>query len=143
MGASSMMALAGMSMFAMLVMAVVGILISALVLSVAFRLVVGHLPSYLRAIGTVVLTWLATLLAALVLGLLVPGGTVRLLGAVVMFLVGAAVINRQLRTTTGLSIGYGRACLVQLMYMVVGVVLALAFGLVMALLSASMLAGWR
>ena len=41
MGASTFAALAGMGLFAILVMIVVGVLIAALVLSVAFRLVVG------------------------------------------------------------------------------------------------------
>ena len=136
MGASTWAALVGMSMFATLVMVVVGIFLAALVLSVAFRLVVGHMPSYLRAVAAVVLSWVAALLAFLVLGSIGPG-------SIVMFLVGAAVINYLLHTETGLSIGYGKACLVQLIYTVAGVVLALVFGLVMALVVGGMFAGWH
>jgi hypothetical protein len=125
-------ALAGMSAFGLWVAAVAGVLLGALLLSVAFRVVVGHLPSYLRAVGTVILTLVATSLALLVPGLVLPGGVGRLFGAAVMFLVGVAVINRVLYTETGLAIGYARAALVQLAYMVVAILLALAFGSVPA-----------
>jgi hypothetical protein len=125
-------ALAGMSVFGLWVAAVAGVLLGALLLSVAFRVVVGHLPSYLRAVGTVILTLVATSLALLVPGLVLPGGVGRLFGAAVMFLVGVAVINRVLHTETGLAIGYARAALVQLAYMVVAILLALAFGSVPA-----------
>jgi hypothetical protein len=125
-------ALAGMSAFGLWVAAVAGVLLGALLLSVAFRVVVGHLPSYLRAVGTVILTLAVTSLALLVLGLVLPGGVGRLFGAAVMFLVGVAVINRVLYTETGLAIGYARAALVQLAYMVVAIFLALAFGSVPA-----------
>ncbi|MEO5810968.1 MAG: hypothetical protein ABIU96_10660 [Rhodanobacter sp.] len=136
-------AMAGMGMFAMLVMAVVGALVGALVLSLAFRLVVGHMPSYLRALAAVILTWLAVAVTLFVLGLVLSGGPGRLLGAVVMFLVGAAIINRVLPTGTGLPIGYGQACLVQLAYMLAGVVLALVVGMAMALIFGSMQGGLR
>lgn len=130
---SALAALAGMSVFGMWVTAVVGVLLGAWLLSVAFRVVVGHLPSYLRAVGTVILTLAVTSLAVLGLGLVLPGGAGRLLGAAVMFLVGVTVINRVLLTETGLAIGYAQAALVQLAYMVVAILLALAFGMVLAL----------
>lgn len=44
-------------------------------------------------------------------------------------------------TPAGLAIGYGKACLVQLVYMVIGFVLAVVFGLVLALVFGSMLLG--
>jgi hypothetical protein len=56
---SSFAALAGMGLFTMLVMIVVGIRIAALILSAAFRLMVGCMPSCLRSLGTVVLTFVA------------------------------------------------------------------------------------
>jgi hypothetical protein len=125
-------ALAGMGMVALLVMIVGGILLGALVLCVAFRLVVGYMPSYLRALGAVVLTFVAVLAASLVLGMLMHGGG-GLLAAVVNFLVGAAVVNYLLLSQDGSQIGYGKACLVELVYMVIGFVLALIIGLVLAM----------
>ena len=133
MGTSSLAALAGMGMFALLVMIVVGILVGALVLSVAFRLVVGIMPSYLRALGAVVLTFIAVVLVSLILGMVMHGGA-RLLPMIVNFLVGAAVVNYLLLAADGSKIGFGKACLVELIYMVIGFVLALIIGLIFAMI---------
>ena len=131
MGTSSFAALAGMGMMALLVMIVGGILIGALVLCLAFRLVVGYMPSYLRALGAVVLTFVAVVAASMVLGMLLHGGG--LLPAIVNFLVGAAVVNYLLLAQDGSQIGFGKACLVQLVYMVIGVVLAMIIGVILAM----------
>jgi hypothetical protein len=133
MGTSSFAALAGMGMLALLVMFVGGILVGALVLSVAFRLVVGYMPSYLRSLGAVLLTAVAVVVAAAVLGLVMHGGASGLLSAVVQFLVGAAVINYLLLAQNGSQIGYGKACLVELVYMVAGFVLAVIIGLIIVM----------
>jgi hypothetical protein len=133
MGTSSFAALAGVSMLALLVMFVGGILVAALVLSVAFRLVVGYMPSYLRSLGAVLLTAVAVVVAAAVLGLVMHGGASGLLSAVVQFLVGAAVINYLLLAQNGSQIGYGKACLVELVYMVAGFVLAVIIGLIIVM----------
>ena len=85
MGTSSFAALAGMGMMALLIMIVGGILLGALVLCLAFRFIVGYMPSYLRALSQ-----------------------------------------------DGSQIGFGKACLVQLIYMVIGFVLALIIGLILA-----------
>lgn len=134
-------ALAGMGMVAMLVMFVGGILVAALVLSVAFRLVVGYMPSYLRSLGAVVLTAVVAVVAAVVLGMLMHGAASGLLSAVVQFLVGAAVINYLLLAQNGSQIGYGKACVVELVYMVIGFVLALVVGLLLAMVFGAALFG--
>ena len=133
MGTSLFAALAGMGMLAMLVMIVGGILIAALVLCVAFRLVVGYMPSYLRSLGAVVLTAIAVVVASVVLGMVLHGGASGLLSVIVQFLVGAAVINYLLLSQHGSQIGYGKACVVELVYMVIGFVLALVIGLLLAM----------
>ena len=133
MGTSSLAALAGMGMFAMLIMIVVGILVGALILSVAFRLVVGIMPSYMRALGAVVLTFVAVVVVSLILGMVMHGGA-RLLPMIVNFLVGAAVVNYLLLAADGSKIGYGKACVVELIYMVIGFVLALIIGLIFAMI---------
>ena len=61
-------ALAGMSLLAIVLVVVVGIAIAALLLTVSFRLVVGSMPSYLRAMGAVVLTALASAVIAWKIG---------------------------------------------------------------------------
>jgi hypothetical protein len=133
MGTSSFAALAGMGMVAMLVMFVGGILVAALVLSVAFRLVVGYMPSYLRSLGAVVLTAIVAVVAAAVLGMVMHGTASGLLSVIVQFLVGAAVINYLLLAQNGSQIGYGKSCVVELVYMVIGFVLALVIGLLLAM----------
>ncbi len=133
MDTSSFAALAGMGMVAMLVMFVGGILVAALVLSVAFRLVVGYMPSYLRSLGAVVLTAIVAVVAAVVLGMVMHGAASGLLSVIVQFLVGAAVINYLLLAQNGSQIGYGKACVVELVYMVIGFVLALVIGLLLAM----------
>jgi hypothetical protein len=133
MGTSSFAALAGMGMVAMLVMIVGGILVAALVLSVAFRLVVGYMPSYLRSLGAVVLTAIAAVVAAVVLGMVLHGAASGLLSVIVQFVVGAAVINYLLLAQNGSQIGFGKACVVELVYMVIGFVLTLVIGLLLAM----------
>lgn len=133
MGTSSFAALAGMGMLAMLVFIVTGVLIAALVLGLAFRLVVGYMPSYLRSLGAVLLTFVAVLVVSVVLGMILPFGLSRLLALLAAFLVGAAVVNYLLLAKDGTQIGYGKACLVQLLYIVIEFVLALVLGLIMAM----------
>jgi hypothetical protein len=133
MGTSSLAALAGMGMLGLLVMVVGGILLGALVLCLAFRFVVGYMPSYPRSIGVILLTFVAVVVASVVFGMVLHGGASGLLSAVVNFLVGAAVINYLLLAQNGSQIGYGKACLVQLIYMVIGFVCALVIALIMAM----------
>ncbi len=122
MGTSSFAALAGMGMFAILIMIVVGVFLGALILSVSFRLVVGFMPSYMRAVGAVVLTYFAVIVVTLILGMVVHSSV---LSMIVNFLVGAAVVNYLLLAADGSQIGFGKACVVELINMVIGFVLAL------------------
>jgi hypothetical protein len=140
MGTSSLAALASMGLFGILVMIVVGILVAALVLSVSFRLVVGYMPSYVRAIGALVLTWIAVAIAMVVVGMVTHGAAGGLLSLIVNFLVGAAVVNYLLLAQNGSQIGYGKACVVQLVYSVIGIVLGAIILGIMAVFFGSMLA---
>ena len=141
MGTSSLAALAGMGLFAVLVMLVVYVLVGALILSVSFRLVVGTMPSYLRALAAVVLAWVAAFVVSLILRMILPAGAGGLLPLAVLFLVGAAVVNYLLLAADGSQIGYGKACVVQLIYMVIVFVLALLIGfIVVSMFGAAILA---
>ncbi|WP_426690274.1 hypothetical protein [Rhodanobacter ginsengiterrae] len=139
MGTSSLAALAGMGLFAMLVMIVVGILVAALVLSVAFRLVVGYMPSYLRALGAVVLTWIAGVVAMIIIGMVSSGGAGGVLSLIVQFLVGAFVVNYLLLSQDGSQIGFGKACVVQVIYLVIFIILAMIFAAAMAMFFGGMM----
>jgi uncharacterized protein YacL len=107
---------------------------------VAFRLVVGYMPSYLRALGAVVLTWIALAVVMAILGMITSGSMGGLLSLVVQFLVGAAVINYLLLTQNGSKVGYGKACMVQLVYSVIGIVLGVIIFAIMAMFFGGMLA---
>lgn len=132
MGSSLFGAMAGMGLLVVLVFVVGGILVGALVLCVAFRWVVGYMPLYLRAIGTVLLTTVASLLASVLLHMAMPFGLSGIVAFAAQFLIGAAVINYLLLTDQGGQIGYGKACMVQLVYLLIaiaiGVVIAVIFG---------------
>jgi len=140
MGTSSLVTLAGMGLVAMLVAFVVGILIAGLALCVAFRLIIGYMPAYLRSLGVVLLTAVAVMVASIVLGMLMHGGA-SWLGVAVEFLVGAAVVNYLLLSENGSRIGYGKACLVQLVYMVIGFVLFVIVAAILAVIFGTAILG--
>lgn len=133
---SMMGALAGMGWLATLVMIVGSILLASLMLYLAFRLVVGHVTSYLRAIGVVLLTVIASLPVYALMGILLPMGLGGLFALVVQFFIGAAVTRQWLLTQDGRPLAYARACMVQLVNVLISVgmavgiivVLAVAFG---------------
>jgi hypothetical protein len=140
MGTSFLTALAGMGLVGILVMLVVGILLAALLLCVSFRLVVGYMPSYMRAMGALVLTWIAVAVAMVVVGMVTQGPVGGLLSMIVNFLVGAAVVNYLLLAQDGSQIGYGKACMVQLVYSVIVALLGLIVFAAMMVLFGGMLA---
>lgn len=137
MDSSLFVALAGLGLFGMLVLAVVGVLLAALLLCAAFRLVLGYMPSYLRAVGVVVLVWIAGWATMLLVAKFWPGGAAGPLSLLLQFVVGAALVNRQLLARNGSRIGYAKAGMVQLIYLVVFVALALAVDFVMATFAAA------
>ena len=125
-------ALANVGMLGSFVLCVIDLLLGALLLCLAFRIVVGYVPSYTRAIAVLALTLVAMAAAAIVSGMLLPDDTYRLPIAVAAgFVVGAWAVNRLLMSRTGGRIGYAPAGLVQLVFMGAGFVLAIAFSAIM------------
>lgn len=100
-----------------LVVAVFAVALSALLLSLAFRMVVGIMPSYLRSLGAVLLMSALSVAFHVVVSTLLPVGLGGALTVVLEFVIGAAVVNYLLQGPNG-QIGYGKACLVQLLYLV-------------------------
>lgn len=126
--------LTGVGLAGVLWLLVLGVVVSALILSVSFRLVVGYMPNILRALGAVVSAFIAVVVALVILGMVMPGTGGRLLTLVVNFLVGAAAVNSQLPMRDGDQIGYGKACAVELIYMAISLLLALLIGLIFAMM---------
>lgn len=130
-------ALAGMGIFAIVMMVVVGVVLGALVLCLAYRMVVGFMPSYVRALCAVVIGMLVSFLLRLVL----PAGWGGVLSLVVNLLVGGAVINYLMPAQDGQQIGFGKGVLVQLVYLLMFIVLMVVLGFVLAIFFGSMLFG--
>lgn len=128
MGTSLFDALANVGMFGSFVLCVIDLLLGALLLCLAFRIVVGYVPSYTRSIAALALMLVAMAATAVGSGMLLPDETYRLPAALAAgFLVGAWAVNRLLMSRTGGRIGYARAGLVQLAFMAGGFVLVMAF----------------
>lgn len=103
------------------------LLISALVLSVVFRLFMGYMPSYLRSMSVVLLTALTALAVHVVANMILPGPLVVWLSLLAAWLIGAGWVNTRLLTNKGAPIGYGKACMVQLAYLAISLLLWMAF----------------
>lgn len=116
-----------MGMPKLVILLLASLLISALVLSVMFRWFIGHMPSYVRSLGVVVLTALTALVVHVVANMIVPGPLVVWLALLAAWLVGAGWLNSGLLTKTGARIGYGKACLVQLTCLAISLMLWMAF----------------
>lgn len=132
MGTSLLDALANEGMLGSFVLCVIDLLLGALLLCLAFRIVVGYVPSYIRSIAVLALTLVAMAAAVVVSDMLLPDDTYRL--PIVMaagFVVGAWAVSRQLMSRTGGHIGYARAGLVQLVFMAAGFMLAMVFSAIM------------
>lgn len=125
MGSSSFAALAGLGMMGLLITLLVGVAVAALLLCLSFRLVLGYMPSFVRALGAVVLTAVADFVALTLAGLFLGGHGGGLLVPAAEFLVGVWAVNHLLLSLDGSPIGYGKASLVQLVYMVIGILIGL------------------
>lgn len=134
MDASSLAALTLKEVLVVCALVVAWFSLGALLLSVAFRLVVGIMPSYWRALGALLLSMIATSAVALVLATAVRDMSLGPLPLLVNFLVGAAVVNYLLPGADGRQIGFGKACLVELIHLLfISVLAAIIF--VIALLA--------
>ncbi|GAB2536242.1 hypothetical protein [Rhodanobacter koreensis] len=132
MGTSLFDALANVGMLGSFVLCVIDLLLGALLLCLAFRIVVGYVPSYTRSIAVLALTLVAMAAAVVVSGMLLPDDTYRLPTVVAVgFMVGAWAVDRLLMSRTGGRLGYTRAGLVQLVFMVAGFVLVMIFSAIM------------
>ena len=135
MGTPAFGALMGLGFGFILVALLVAILGGALILMLAVKLVEKSTPSFGKAIVTVLAIFGALIVVNIVLGLLFGAlglmtfgafGIARLLILVADFLVTAWVIQKLI----GVSMGYGRACLVTLVEYAIGLVIGVVFMLV-------------
>lgn len=144
-------ALMGLGMGMMLGAVVISLLVGALVLMLATRLVEKFTPSYGQALLVTLACLGAVFVVHLVLGLVGIGGGVggfagglfgprRLLVLVADFLVGAWVIQQLLKLPSGERMAYGRACLITLVQYAIGIGIGIIVGLVFGVLLGGMFA---
>ena len=133
-------ALAGAGLLTVLVALVVGVLIYALILMSAYKLVVKSNPGYGKPIVTVLAIMGAGLVVGFVLGLVL--GWLGLLGRLVVlavnFLVAAWLIQKLMKAPTG-EISYGRACGVEAVAIGISVAISIVLGILFAGLGVSFL----
>ena len=111
----------------------IGIAIGAAILMLSTKLGGGFTPKFSSAAITTIVQFIAagvvSWLLAMVLG---SGGLSSLVSLVVIFLLYAAITNALLKRPDGGQMGFGRACLVTLIQIIIeiilGVILAFVFG---------------
>lgn len=152
-------ALGGMILVVFLVMAVLGLLLGGLVLKFTVRLLQSFSPSYGKSVLVVFLSMVAGFVVNIVLSLVMgvgsnaammggdeaamAGAMAASMGAMAISLVAslfitAFFVNLLIKQPDGQAIGYGRSCLVALLYLVVmvviGIVASIVLGVVIGLL---------
>lgn len=144
-------AFGGMILVAMAVMVVLGLLFGGLVLKFTVRLLQGFSPGYGKSVLVVFLAGLTgfvlNIILSMVMGVgsnaaLMAGDEAAAAGAMMASLglmaisllaslfITAFFVNLLIKQPDGQAIGYGRSCLVSLLYLVVMVVLAIIFSIV-------------
>lgn len=128
MGTSELVKLADdLGLMGALVMFVVMVLVSALLLCLIFRIVVGYMPSYPHSISVILLSVVAAAAVSIVAGMVLPRGPGQWIGWGAALLVGAAWVDYQLLAQDGRRIGYQKAFLVQLAFLAICLLTWMAF----------------
>lgn len=153
-------ALGGMILVIFAVLFVVGLLIAGLVLKFCVRLLQGFSPGYGKSLLVVFLAGVVGFVINIVLSMVMgpgmgdpsamAGGEAAMAGAMMASLGAMAVsllaslfvtaffINLLVKAPDGREIGYGRSCLVSLLYLVVMVVLGIVIGIGLGIIIAAM-----
>ncbi|MBW8369184.1 MAG: hypothetical protein K0M70_15170 [Arenimonas sp.] len=147
-------AFGGMILVVLAVMVVLGLLLGGLVLKVTVRLLQGFSPSFGKSVLVVFLAGVAGFVVNIVLSMVMgvgsnmamagadeaamAGAMMASLGAMAISLLAslfitALFVNLMIQQPTGQPIGYGRSCLISLLYLVVMVVIGIVASIVLAL----------
>jgi hypothetical protein len=111
----------------------VGIAIGAGILMLAARVGAGFTPKFPISVGTVIVQFIGAAIVSWLLRMVLGmGGLASLLTLIVVFLVYSAISNALLKRPDGAQMGFGKACLVTLVQIIIqiilGVILAFVFG---------------
>lgn len=118
MGTSALMKLAAdLGMPGSLIALVAVVLVAALLLCLVFFVLIGYMPSYVRAIGVALLSAVTAAATAIVVGMVLPQAPAGWLAWGAALLVGSGWVDYQLLARDGRRIGYRKAFLVQLIFL--------------------------
>ncbi len=111
----------------------IGIAVGAGILMLSTKLGAGFTPKFPISVATVIVEFIAAAVVSWILHMVVGMGALSsLLSLIVIFLVYAAIVNAMLKKPGGAQMGFGRACLVTLIEIIIeivlGVILAFVFG---------------
>lgn len=151
-------ALGGMILVVSVVMMVLGLLVGGLVLKFSVRLLQGFSPGYGKSVLVVFLAGVAAFIIQIVLSMVmgIGGGmaadpaamgneaamagmmmaSLGIMGASLLaaLFITALFVNLLIKSPDGQAIGYGRSCLVSLLYLVVMVVLGIVASIVIGII---------
>ena len=116
-----------------LVSIAIGIAIGAGILMLATRVGAGFTPRFPIAAATAVVEFIAAAVVGWIVSLVLgAGGLSSLVSLIAVFVVYAAIINAMLKKPDGGQMGFGKACIVTLVEIIIeiilGVILAFVFG---------------
>jgi hypothetical protein len=110
--------------------------VGAGIIMLATRLVAGFTPKFLTALIAAIIETIAAGVISWCLGMVLGGGALSsLLSLVIVFVAYAAILNAIVKRPDGSQMGFGKACLVTLVEIIIeivlGVILFFVFGSVL------------
>ena len=104
----------------------IAIAIGALIIMLATKIAAGFGPrfgqAFLAALAATILAALLSWIIGMVLG---SGGIASLVSLVLVFLLNSAIINAIVKRPDGLQMGFGKACLVSLIQIVIEIIIGI------------------
>ncbi|MDR3386703.1 MAG: hypothetical protein P4L92_06575 [Rudaea sp.] len=108
-----------------LVMLAVAFGVGALIIMLATRIVAGFTPKFLMALVAAIVETIAAGIVSYVLNMVLgAGGLSSLVSLVIVFVLYAAILNALVKRPDGAQMGFGKACLVTLVQIIIEIVLS-------------------
>ena len=109
-----------------LVMLAVAIAVGAGIIMLATRMVAGFMPKFVSAVIAAIIATIAGGVVSYVLQMVLgQSGLSSILALVIFFLVNSAVINAFVKRPDGAQLGFGKACLVTVVQIIIEIVLCI------------------
>src|SRR3569833_1688494 len=103
---------------------IIAVVVGGLFIMLATRIVAGFMPSFAQACIAALVAAIAAMILNWVVAMALGGsGMTSIVCLVLVFLVSSAVINALVKRPGGTSLGFGTACLISLVQLVIEIVL--------------------